>query len=375
MLDRPGLERIQVCSPDFTSIDPHLCYNDTTREEVAKKGSQESASSCQGRNSGLWTRIHGRIAQHVAKTASRRQRRMRPVRRATAHAVSGAVAVPRERDETRHAWATFVASHARSLIRDVTEALLAEMQAATHAHHGRAMAKSLPDSWAALAWALWSLTTSRCAGAAIQIGLWTRASSGWESPRCQDPGLSRWGPGACLSKPSTTDPEAHKLPNRAAVSFGTKAYEYARQMAGSPGLIEVYNMTTGWTASRLESLGVAQAASDETGQPDDRLAPTFRIHEHESDAMESSVIVRADTSSMPSTAPRRSPLAPPDSRLEWMDDEQGCWRRGRRSYRHRVGPSATTRHPQDPGVCGEAAGKASARRRRRVEGSMGGASI
>ena len=38
--------------------------------------------------------------------------------------VSGAVAVPRERDETRHAWATFVASHARSLIRDVTEALL-----------------------------------------------------------------------------------------------------------------------------------------------------------------------------------------------------------------------------------------------------------
>lgn len=52
------------------------------------------------------------------------------------------------------------------------------------------MAKSLPDSWAALAWALWSLTTSRCAGAAIQIGLWTRASSGWESPRCQDPGLS-----------------------------------------------------------------------------------------------------------------------------------------------------------------------------------------
>jgi len=55
-----------------------------------------------------------------------------------------------------------------------------------------------------------------------------------------------------LSKPSTTDPEAHKLPDRAAVSFGTKAYEYARQMAGSPGLIEVYNMTTGWTASRLE---------------------------------------------------------------------------------------------------------------------------
>lgn len=40
---------------------------------------------------------------------------------------------------------------------------------------------------------------------------------------------------------------------------------------------------------------MAQAASDETGQPDDRLAPTFRIHEHESDAMESSVIVRADT--------------------------------------------------------------------------------
>lgn len=32
--------------------------------------------------------------------------------------------MPRERDETRHAWATFVASHARSLIRDVTEALL-----------------------------------------------------------------------------------------------------------------------------------------------------------------------------------------------------------------------------------------------------------
>ena len=26
--------------------------------------------------------------------------------------------------------------------------------------------------------------------AAIQIGLWTRASSGWESPRYQDPGLS-----------------------------------------------------------------------------------------------------------------------------------------------------------------------------------------
>lgn len=32
--------------------------------------------------------------------------------------------MPRERDETRHAWATFVALHARSLIRDVTEALL-----------------------------------------------------------------------------------------------------------------------------------------------------------------------------------------------------------------------------------------------------------
>ncbi|KAL3951888.1 hypothetical protein ACCO45_013605 [Purpureocillium lilacinum] len=45
------------------------------------------------------------------------------------------------------------------------------------------MAKSLPDS-------LGGAGLGPLESHYFKIGLWTRASSGWESPRCQDPGLS-----------------------------------------------------------------------------------------------------------------------------------------------------------------------------------------